>query len=228
MSPALAADANLVAPFSPSRPGGPLPAGWREQGMPLHKAPQISLVADEGVTVLRVHAVDAAGAALHPVGADPNAGPRLSWRWKIDHVVEKANLEERSGDDFAARVYVFFDVPIAELTLPQRLKLRLARAVSGDDVPSAGICYVWDNRHPVGTVSGNPYGARIHTFVLESGNGFAGLWRNETRDLAADFRTAFGAKAVPRVTGIAVGNDSDQTGDTVTAWFGDVKLEARR
>jgi hypothetical protein len=50
------------------------------------------------VASMWVHAVGAAGAALHPVGADPNAGPRLSWRWKIDHVVERANLEERSGD----------------------------------------------------------------------------------------------------------------------------------
>jgi hypothetical protein len=33
---------------------------------------------------------------------------------------------------------------------------------------------------------------------------------------------------VPRVTGIAVGNDTDQTGETVTAWFGDFRLEARR
>jgi hypothetical protein len=33
---------------------------------------------------------------------------------------------------------------------------------------------------------------------------------------------------VPRVTGIAIGNDTDQTGESATAWFGDFRLEARR
>jgi hypothetical protein len=30
------------------------------------------------------------------------------------------------------------------------------------------------------------------------------------------------------VTGIAAGNDTDQTAETVTAWFGDFRLEERR
>ena len=42
-------------------------------------------------------------------------------------------------------------------------------------------------------------------------------------DLAADFRTAFG-DVKPRVTGIAIAADTDQTGETVTAWFGDIRI----
>jgi hypothetical protein len=30
------------------------------------------------------------------------------------------------------------------------------------------------------------------------------------------------------VTGVAAGSDTDQTGDTVTAWFGDLRLEPLR
>jgi hypothetical protein len=60
-----------------------------------------------------------------------------------------------------------------------------------------------------------------------SGNGEAGRWQEERRDLASDFRTAFARDAVPRVTGIAAGNDTDQTGESATAWFGDFRLERR-
>ncbi len=227
-STTFAAGAILIAPFSASAPGSRLPPGWREQGLPRKKLPEIALVPDAGATVLRVHSDAAAGTALHPLSLDPAERPLLSWRWKIDRVVEKANLKEKSGDDFAARVYVFFDVPLSDLAFSESVALRLARLVYGADLPAAGICYVWDNRHAVGTLSPSPYAAHIHTFVLESGNGQAGKWREESRDLEADFRTAFGGKTAPRVTGIALGNDTDQTLESVTAWFGDVKLEARR
>jgi hypothetical protein len=30
------------------------------------------------------------------------------------------------------------------------------------------------------------------------------------------------------VTGIAIGNDTDQTRESVTAWFGDLKIEGAR
>jgi hypothetical protein len=155
--------------------------------------------------------------------------PVLKWRWKIDRVVEKADLAVKSGDDFAARVYVFFAVPVEELPWGERTTLKIARLIHGEDVPSAGICYVWDNRHAIGTSLWNPYWHRIRTVVLESGNGRAGQWTDERRDLEADFVAAFGKRGpIPAVTGIAVGNDTDQTGEAVTAWFGDLRLEERR
>jgi hypothetical protein len=67
--------------------------------------------------------------------------------------------------------------------------------------------------------------------VVRSGAARAGQWVAEARDVEADFRAAFGlagTQPVPRVTGVAVGSDTDQTGEMVTAWFGDLKLDARR
>ena len=49
----------------------------------------------------------------------------------------------------------------------------------------------------------------------------------EARDVAEDFRAAFGA-AAPAITGVAVSADTDQTQEKVTAWFGDLRLEPRR
>jgi hypothetical protein len=224
-----AADVAAIAPFSSAAPGSALPEGWREAWLPRVKRAAVALVADGGTTVLRVLSVAAAGGAAHPLQAEMPARPTLAWRWKIDRVVESADLARRAGDDFAARVYVFFDIPVEELSFGERWKLRLARLIHGNEVPAGGICYVWDNRHAVGSVSPNPYVPRIRTFVLQSGNARAGRWIAEQRDLDADFRAAFGPRpgAVPRVSGIAAGNDTDQTGEGVTAWFGDFALGSR-
>jgi Protein of unknown function (DUF3047) len=216
------------APFSAMKPGDPLPAGWTPLTLPKVAAPQVALVADEGATVLRSIAEASAGTVSHPLGHDVAARPMLRWRWKVDRVVEKADLATKAGDDFAARVYVFFDVPAESLPVAHRLKVFLARNLYGREVPTAALCYVWDNRHPPGTTRWNPYTDRVRTVVLRSGG--AGAWAAESRDLEADFREAFGAGwagPVPRVTGIAAGNDTDQTGERVTAWFGDFRLERR-
>jgi len=216
------------APFSAARPGEALPAGWSPISLPKVPPPEFALVADEGVTVLRSRASAAAGTVAHALAHDVAARPMLRWRWKVDRVVEKADLATKAGDDFAARVYVFFDVPAGSLPVGARLAIFLARNLYGASLPTAALCYVWDNRHPPGTTRWNPYTDRVRTVVLRSGA--PGAWAEESRDLEADFREAFGAEwkgPVPRVTGIAIGNDTDQTGERVTAWFGDFRLERR-
>ncbi|MCL4690157.1 MAG: DUF3047 domain-containing protein [Burkholderiales bacterium] len=217
-----------IAPFSSANPGAALPEGWRPLTLPRVAAPDFSLVDEGGATVLRVRSAAAAGTVAHDLAAVPAAAPVLAWRWKVDRVVEKADLATKAGDDFAARVYVFFDVPVESLSLGARMKALVARAIWGEKLPTAALCYVWDNRHPTGTRAWNPYTDRVRTVVLRSGR--PGAWAEESRDLEADFREAFGAQwpgPVPRVTGVAAGNDTDQTGEAVTAWFGDFRLERR-
>lgn len=234
---ASAQDSVAIPAFSSSAPGAPLPRGWREQRLPKAPPADAALVNEDGATVLRVRSIAAAGGAVHAL--DTNAGasagtgshPLLSWRWKVDRVVEKADMTRRAGDDFAARVYVFFAVPAEDLPLGDRLKIMLARIVYGEQLPTAGICYVWDNRHPAGTTAWNPFTNRIRMVVVESGSARAGQWSDVRRDLEADFRAAFGAqwpKPMPPITAIAAGNDTDQTGETATAWFGDFRMQARR
>jgi Protein of unknown function (DUF3047) len=220
-----------IAAFSPLAPSLALPAGWREVRLPRPRPPEYSLVREDSATVLRVRSDSAAGSLAHAVDVDLASRPRLAWRWKIDRVVEAADLERKEGDDYAARVYVMFDVPLDELALATRVKIRLARFLHGGDVPAAAICYVWDNRHAPGTIRANAHVESVRMVVVESGAARAGTWVYESRDLAADFRAAFPdlrRSAPRRAIGVAVGNDTDQTGESVTAWFGDVKLEPAR
>jgi len=211
-------------PFSGAPPGAVLPAGWRVLVLPRQKGPEFSIVRDEGQSVLRVFSAAAVGSVAVDLLAQTATAPILTWRWKIDHVIGKARLGTKEGDDFAARVYVSFDVPLDQLSFGERTKLRIARLVFGPDLPTAAICYVWDNTHAIGTSVWNPYSDRLRMVVLQSGGARAGQWVTEARDVEADFRAAFGSRhpgPVPRITGIAAAADTDQTLETVTAWFGD-------
>ncbi|HUP30210.1 MAG TPA: DUF3047 domain-containing protein [Usitatibacter sp.] len=216
-----------IAPFSAAAPGAKLPEGWRSVGLRHVARAEPALVKDSDTTVLQLRAAAAVGSAVWRLDADPAITPILSWRWKVDRVVRDADLALKEGDDYAARVYVTFDVPLAELPFSTRARIVIARVLFGSELPSAALCYVWDNRHPIGTSAWNPYSDRVRMVVLRNGAAHVGEWVGEQRDVAEDFRAAFGG-SLPRVSGVAVSVDTDQTGDTVTAWFGDLALGPRR
>ena len=214
--------APMTLSFSSTAPGQELPSGWKTYAMSRHHATaRMAIVRDGGDHVFSIDAKRASGAIAHAL--DIPATTRLSWRWKVNHSVAKADLTKKAGDDFAARVYVFFDVPHTRLSWLERMKLKLASRSLGHAIPTAALCYVWDNRHPVGTIAPSAYTDLVRTIVLRSGNTDAGRWQVQQRDLEADFRASFG-RAAPRVTGIALASDTDNTGGHVTAWFGDLTL----
>lgn len=229
--PAFAQAHSEVPRFSSGVAGGALPGNWKERVIAKVTPSRVSLVDDAGVTVLEVASRASAGAAAVALHAQAKPGTTLAWRWKVDRVVASADLESRAGDDFAARLYVFFDVAVDTLPWTTRLKMQLARVLHGEELPTAGICYVWDNRHAAGTTAWSPYTDRVRIVVLESGPSRAGQWVEERRDLEADFRAAFAGSwrgAVPPVSGLAAGNDTDQTGESAVARFGDIRIEAAR
>lgn len=220
--PVTASPAAVTLRFSDAAPGQTLPAGWKVYAMSRHNAKaRMAIVRDGSDDVFTIDAKHASGAIAHVL--DMPAATTLRWRWKVDHSVATADLSKKSGDDFAARVYVFFDMPRSRLSWLQRMKLSIASRSLGHPIPTAALCYVWDNRHPVGTIAPSAYTGLVRTIVLQSGNAHAGTWQLQQRNLAADFRAAFG-RAAPRVTGIALASDTDNTGGHVTAWFGDLTL----
>ncbi len=215
------ARAQVLAAFSTLQAGQALPKPFRVIRLPGASLNTFSLVSDEGQTVLRVESRNSAGSLGVPVPSEAQGNKVLQWRWKVDRLMDSADMGERSNDDHPARVYVFFDVPLESLSAGDRTKIRLARTFSGEEVPTAALCYVWDNKHRVGYTTWSPFTKRIRRVVLQSGPASVGQWRTESRDVAADFREAFGM-AAPAITGVAVGNDSDNTDDHVVTWFGDI------
>ena len=219
-----AASGFAVTPFSTAMPGTALPAPWRLSLLPnVKRATQYDLVADAGTVVLRAQADASMASVVHPLHLDARSFPVIAWRWKIGNVLQKSALGSKAGDDFPARVYVLFDYDVGRLSLFERAKIYLARRRYGPEIPAAALCYVWDSKGPVGASLWSPYTDRVRVVVVESGSRHLNQWRDEQRDLAADFRAAFGENP-PAISGVAVATDTDNTGESASALFGDIRL----
>ena len=59
--------------------------------------------------------------------------------------------------------------------------------------------------------------------AVDSGDADAGTWRSHRRDVRADFLRFFG-REVDELEGIAVMTDSDNSGLSARAWYGEMAL----
>lgn len=213
-----------VAAFSALQPGAHLPPGWAPvQIGAVPKHTEYVLANVDGVTVLQAQADSSMSALGREVDVDTDATPWLQWRWSIAGSNDKSALGSKQGDDFPARVYVFFDFDIMRLPFLERVAIRVARALYGERLPLAALCYVWANDDPPGTADWSAYTDRVRMVVASSGPGQPGQWISVERNVRDDFREAFG-EPVPRITGIAIATDSDNTGARSVAWYGDISF----
>ncbi len=218
---------SAVPRFSAQPPGERLPTGWTHQTLPsVDRTNRFDLVGDQGTTVLRVRSERSASSLAVVLRIDPAKTPLLRWRWRVSNVVTASDLRRKDGDDYAARVYVLFDLPPERLSVRDRLRIAAARLLHGARLPAAALCYVWGNAQAVGEAGWNPYTDRLRMIVVDSGPTHAGQWRELVRDVASDFHAAFGGP-VPPISGLAVGADTDNTGEAVEARFADLVFEAR-
>lgn len=210
--------------FSAMKPGATLPADlqpWAFAGGP--RPTRYSLVEDEGGVVLRADAQASASGVVREVRIDPRTHPSLAWRWKVMGLVERGDIRRKDGDDFAARVYLTFDPDPSTLSAGERMQIAIARMVHGAKVPAAALCYVWDRKALRETLVPNAYTDRVRMIVAESGGARVGQWVEVRRDILKDYRRAFGAEA-PLVTGVIVSTDTDNTGESVVAYYGDLSF----
>ncbi|MEJ7777231.1 MAG: DUF3047 domain-containing protein [Sphingomicrobium sp.] len=76
-----------------------------------------------------------------PLSVNLAAPPILCWRWLVDAPVARGDMTRKSGGDYAARLYVAFDMPDSALSAGTRIKLGIARRLFGSNVPDAALAY---------------------------------------------------------------------------------------
>src|SRR5690606_26572483 len=134
------------------------------------------IVADGERRVLRIHSAQSASSWVSRLNVNAAQRPWLHWQWKVSHALAGSDLRSKGGDDYAARLYVFFDLPSEQLSLTDRLQLAAARALSGADLPAAALCYVWGGSQPVGVSAWNPYTDRVRMIVLDNQETVVNQW----------------------------------------------------
>ncbi|MNF41404.1 hypothetical protein D3C84_224280 [compost metagenome] len=216
---------NQLTPWTDGPPTGQWSAPWREANIPRLKQSSRSLVEQDGQTVLRIEADAAAGGLLHPLDLPGEQPWQLSWHWRSERRLEQARFATREGDDYAARVYVLLDYPLASLPFLTRQKLRLARTFYDPELPAATLSYVWDNRAAPGSHARSAYSETVEMLVLRGPEAPLGQWLDERRDLRADAIAAFGS-APRRILGVVFAADSDNTGESAESYFAAPQLWA--
>ena len=222
-----------LASFSSSGSAMP-PAPWRIAVLPTQSkaavpASRYDITLIDGLKVLRVQTDGSYGNLVHALpGVKLAENTQLRWRWRLDQPLVNADLRQKRGDDSPLKVCLLFDIPLAQLSFVDRSVLGFARSVSGEKLPSATLCYVWDHALPTGTLLNNAYTSRVRMLVLSSGDQRLGQWVTHQRDVAADFKLAFGRESgsngVPALDGVLVGADSDNAGGQSLAYVGDITL----
>ena len=213
----------FVAPAHPDA----LPDGWQPLTFTkVARSTRYRVVRDGDRWVLKAESDAAASALYRPLDLDPLAYPRLTWRWKVDNILTKADARKREGDDYPARVYVAFRYDPARATTWEKAKYGAYRLVYGTYPPVAVLNYIWDNRLLPGTTLDNAYTDRAKMVVVRSGAVEIGRWLTETRNVLDDYRRLFGGNP-PRIAGVAVMTDTDDTGERAVAWYDALAFLAR-
>lgn len=230
LSMACAASPALAHSLSPLVPAdGAAASTWRFVGFPKSKADipatRFELAEVQGERALKVSTRASYGTWVHDL---PKVEPgRLQWRWRLDQPLTGgkvvADIQTKAGDDAALKVCVMFDQPLDRVPFVERTLLRIARSVSGEDLPAATLCYVWDSVHPAGLQGPNPYTQRVRFITLQGRGAALAQWQTETRDVGSDFAKLFGDElpagaAVPKVRAVLIGADSDNTGAQSVGW----------
>lgn len=216
-----------VAQFSAAPEGTAVPSGWKPltfSKIPRHT--RYTVVREGDATVVKATSEAAASGLTHEVKIDLKEYPILRWRWKVNNVITKSDVHTKEGDDYAARIYITFEYDPDKVGFLKKAKYKAGRLLLGD-IPIAAINYIWESKVPKGTIVDNAYTDFVKMIVVESGNREVGRWKDEERNVYEDYKNAFGDEP-PRVNGVAIMTDADNTGESVTAYYGDIAFMKAR
>jgi len=176
----------------------------------------------EGAEVARAESnCGASGLVLRLDAINIDQTPLLSWRWRVDRGLDLLEEQTKAEDDFAARVYMMFELDKDRASTLKKLRHRLAKLIYGEAIPGSALNFVWTSRLPTGTVWDNPFEPNAKMIALAQGTNTG--WRTETVDVAARYRELFDAP-IPPLLGLAIMSDSDNSCQRTEARFADFKF----
>ncbi|MEM1041335.1 MAG: DUF3047 domain-containing protein [Bacteroidota bacterium] len=212
-----------VGNFAQGTPGD-LPDGWEPMELGDADRSTYALVRDGDTTVLEANADDSASGLIRRLNLPTEQFPILEWRWKAENVLADGDISRKDGDDYPARIYITFDYDVGNLSFGERLKYRAINALVPGDIPIRALTYVWANKAGETQIVPNAYTDWVMMVPVQSGPAGLGTWQNERRNIAEDYRRAFGEEPPP-ISGIAVMTDADNTGGQAKAYYGNILLK---
>jgi hypothetical protein len=161
------------------------------------------LVELAGTRALKAESTDSASGLFKEQRIDLQKTPVMNWSWRIENRLGNFNEQAKSGDDYAARVYV---------VVSGGLTFWRTRAIN----------YVWASSSPTGKIWPNAFaGDHAIMIALRSSSDQTGTWYTEKRNILADLKQQFG-EDIRYIDAVAIMSDTDNAHGKVTAYYGDI------
>lgn len=176
--------------------------GWKEKVF--KGETQYTFVESDVGTVLQADSRATASGLFREMDIDLEKTPCLTWSWKVDHALEGLNEKTKKGDDYAARIYVVFS---------EGFFFWQTRALN----------YVWSGNQPTGSHWPNAFTNKSINIALQSGSANAGQWVRQSRNIRDDYQRFVG-KDIKQAAAIALMTDTDNSGGSARAFYGDIRL----
>jgi Protein of unknown function (DUF3047) len=210
--------------FSAETARNGMPNGWNFYRIaPFKKNTVYRLESYQGKTVLSANSKTSASGLAVKLRPRQASNLLLQWEWKALNPIVNADNADGYADDAPLRILVAFDGNKSKLPLKEKMTFEMANLISGQEMPYATLMYIWSGKSPVETIITNAHTSRIKMIVVDSGWDNLGQWHKHQRDLAADYKRAYG-EAPGEVIGIALLTDTDNTKSETRAFYGDIEL----
>jgi hypothetical protein len=223
----LALGACATAPTPPTLPTAPSPSvvvvDWQPVALPGKRATHYRGERKDGRAAVAASADASASMWRRQLVRASDMIGDVEFSWWVQDIPAHADVSQAEHDDAAARVMFSFAGDTRRLSSRNQMLFELALALTGEAPPFATLMYVWDAKAPVGSVIVHPRTDRIRKIVVESGTSGLRTWRSYRRDLAADYRLAFG-EAPGALQALALMTDGDNTKSQLATWYGEITL----
>ena len=201
-------------------------AGWSDYALPGKRSTVYRAHREGARFVVHAQAESSASMFRRQLRIDAAQLGRVQFSWRVADLIDQADLAEADASDSPVRLVFAFDGDHGRLSMRARMLFELAQALTGEPPPYATLMYAWDNRAVPGTVIVGPRTDRVRKIVVETGPSRLGQWLQYERDLAADFRLAYGEEPGPLI-GMALMTDADNTSSRAAGQYGEVRLISR-
>jgi hypothetical protein len=151
---------------------------------------------------LRMTSNDTASARIREEETALTDDTQISWRWQTTREITGVARQEKSGDDFAGRVYVAVEHPLFFWR-------------------SRVLAYVHASELTVDTHWPNPFTVQFHMWVVS--NGETGEWQDIERRILDDWEVAFGDRP-EHFDAIGLMADSDNSNQQTQLCMADLEV----
>ena len=211
-----------VARFSKLRAGADSKDGWEPFAIVKGNTPtRYQLVEQDGVVVIQADSAEGGSGLSRKIHIDPRRHPILEWRWRVPRDSGRGGPNGPSRESPPARLSIAFDGDAAKLDFDDRVKMRMAKALTVNGLPYASLLYVWLNRRPVETVYSSPHTERVRHIVVESGEGHLDQWVTVRRNVLEDYKRAFGEEP-GHIVAVGIMTDYGDNNAPRRAYYGDI------